>query len=80
VRALLVAILVIVGIVGLAAGVVYLIEPAHSLLHFMPGYVAGAKGKRTKHGYIALGGGAVLIIIAIVIGMAGQTKRHGSLR
>jgi hypothetical protein len=80
VRALLVAILVIAGIVGLAAGVVYLIEPAHSLLHFMPGYVAGAKGKRLKHGYVALGAGVVLILIAIVIGMAGQTKRHGSLR
>ena len=79
-RAFLVFLLVLVGLAAIAAGVVYVAVPAHSLPTFMPGYLAHANGKHPKRGYVAFAIGGVLIIIAIVVGMVGKPKRHGSLR
>jgi hypothetical protein len=79
-RAFLVFLIALVGVAAIVAGVVYLVVPAHSLPTFMPGHLAGSNGKHPKRGYVCLGVGAVLIIASIVIGMAGQARRHGSLR
>lgn len=79
-RALLVALLVIVGLAGIAAGVAYLVVPVHALPSFMPGHVAHGNGHLPKHGYTAIGVGVVLIVVGIVVGMVGKPKRHGSLR
>jgi hypothetical protein len=79
-RAVLVFLIALAGVAGLVLGVVYLTVAAHSLPHFIPGYIAGSNVKHPKRAYVAFGAGAVLLVLAVVIGMAGRPKRHGSLR
>jgi len=50
---LLVALAVLLGIVLIAVGIVYLIEPAHSLPGFFPGHEAGSSHHHVKHGIAA---------------------------
>ena len=79
-RMLIVTVLLLAGLAAIAAGIAYLAVPAHSLPHFMPGYLAGANGKHSKRGYVGLGVGVVLLIAGIVVGTMGQPHRRGSLR
>ncbi len=77
------ALVILLGLIGVAAivlGVVYLTVPAHELPTFIPGHIAGALGKHPKRGYVTGGVGVALFVIAIIIGMVGQPKRHGSLK
>jgi uncharacterized membrane protein HdeD (DUF308 family) len=74
VKAALAAILLIVGILGIIAGVLYLTEVAHALPSFFPGHTATGTGKLEKHGYAAIAGGAVLFIIGIVVLASGQRR------
>jgi len=50
---LLVALAVLLGIVLIAVGIVYLIEPAHSLPGIFPGHEAGSSHHHVKHGIAA---------------------------
>ena len=65
-RGLLAVILVVAGVLGLVVGVLYLTEAVGSLPTFLPGYVAHASGKLTKHGIAAVVIGAVLLALGIV--------------
>jgi hypothetical protein len=76
VRGVLVGILVIVGVAAIVAGVLYLTQPAHSLPTFFPGYAAHVVGKHRNRGYAGIGFGAVLIIIALVVGFTGSRRRR----
>jgi NADH:ubiquinone oxidoreductase subunit 5 (subunit L)/multisubunit Na+/H+ antiporter MnhA subunit len=65
---LLRVILVILGILAIVAGVIYLIEPIHSLPTFFPGYVAHGQGHHHIRGYVAIVVGVILLIIGAVTG------------
>ena len=68
-------ILLIVGIAAIAAGVLYLTQPAHSLPTFFPGYAAHVVGKHSKRGYAGIALGAVLVIIALAVALSGPRRR-----
>jgi NADH:ubiquinone oxidoreductase subunit 5 (subunit L)/multisubunit Na+/H+ antiporter MnhA subunit len=59
-------VLVVLGILAVAAGIIYLVEPVHSLPSFFPGYTAHGQIHHHTRGYIAIAVGAVLLIIALV--------------
>jgi len=71
---LLIIILVILGLLGLAAGIVYLAEPAKSLPSVLPGHISGSTVHRYKRGIAALVIGAVLLLASVV---AARTGRRG---
>ncbi len=75
-RGLLVVILVIVGAAAIVVGVLYLTQPAHSLPTFFPGYAAHVNGKHTNRGYAGIAFGALLVIIAAVVGATGSRRRR----
>jgi 4-hydroxybenzoate polyprenyltransferase len=70
-------ILLIVGVAAIAAGVLYLTQPAHSLPTFFPGYAAHLVGKHTKRGYGGIALGVLLVIIAFVLALTGPRQRRG---
>jgi uncharacterized membrane protein HdeD (DUF308 family) len=65
-------ILVVLGILAVAVGVVYLVEPLHSLPSFFPGYALHGRGYHHTRGYIAIGVGVVLLIIPAAIGRSSR--------
>ncbi len=50
----LLAIFIILGIAFLALGIYYLVTPAGSLAHYLPGYSAGSSHKHLKHGLASI--------------------------
>jgi hypothetical protein len=58
--------LVVLGILAVIAGVVYLVEPVHSLPSFFPGHAAHGNVHHHIRGYIAIAIGVVLVVIAAV--------------
>ena len=70
---LVAVVLVILGILAIVVGVIYLIEPIHSLPSFFPGHAAHGTGHHHIRGYIAIAAGIVLIILAAV---AGRSRRR----
>jgi hypothetical protein len=76
VRGLVVGILLIVGAAAIVAGVLYLTQPAHSLPTFLPGYAAHVLGKHRNRGEAGIAFGAVLVIIALVVGFTGSRRRR----
>ena len=50
--------LVVVGILAVVVGVIYLVEPIHSLPSFFPGHASGGQGHHHIRGYIAIAVGA----------------------
>lgn len=67
-------VLVVLGIVALVVGIIYLVEPTHSLPSFFPGHTSSGKGHHHIRGYIAIGVGVILLIIAVV---AKRSRRYG---
>jgi hypothetical protein len=55
---------VIIGLLLIALGVVYWIEPAGSLPSFMPGHEAGSGHHHVKHGIAAFLLGVALLVFA----------------
>ena len=60
----LVVVCTILGLLLIAAAVVYWIEPAHSLPGFFPGHEAGSNHHHIKHGIAALVVGLALLALA----------------
>ena len=61
-------VLVVLGILAVVAGIIYLVEPVHSLPSFFPGHAAHGQVHHHIRGYIAIVVGIVLLIIAAVAG------------
>jgi uncharacterized membrane protein HdeD (DUF308 family) len=65
--------LVVLGILAVIAGIIYLVEPVHSLPSFFPGHAAHGHNHHHIRGYIAIVVGVILLIIAA---MAGRSRRR----
>ncbi len=70
---LLRVVLVVVGILAVVVGVIYLVEPIHSLPSFFPGHAPHGQGHHHIRGYIAIAVGIILLIIAA---MTGRSRRR----
>jgi hypothetical protein len=57
--------LAVLGILAVAVGVIYLVEPVHSLPSFFPGHGPGNIHHHDR-AYVAIGVGVVLMVIAAV--------------
>ena len=65
---LLRVVLVVLGILAVVAGIIYLVEPIHSLPSVFPGHAPHGQGHHHIRGYIAIVVGIILLIIAAVAG------------
>ena len=68
----LVIVLVVLGILAPAAGIIYYAEPARDLPAFFPGHAAHLKGRHTTRGLAGIIAGAVLLIIAVITARRGR--------
>jgi hypothetical protein len=66
-------VLVVLGILAVAVGVVYLVDPIHSLPSFFPGHAAHGQAYHHIRGYIAIAVGVVLLIIAAIPGRSARS-------
>jgi hypothetical protein len=67
----------VIGIVAVIVGIIYLVEPVHSLPSFFPGYAANGQIHHHTRGYLAVAVGVILLIIAAV---AGRFRRRDYYR
>jgi hypothetical protein len=72
----LVVVLVLLGVLAIAAGIIYFVEPAKSLPTFFPGHLAHVKGRHTSRGLAGIIVGVVLLIIAVIAARAGRRSRR----
>jgi NADH:ubiquinone oxidoreductase subunit 5 (subunit L)/multisubunit Na+/H+ antiporter MnhA subunit len=68
--------LVVLGILAVAAGVIYVVEPIHSLPSFFPGHALRGLTHHHIRGYIAIGVGVVLIILAGIMRRSRRPRRQ----
>jgi len=62
----------VLGILAVIVGIIYLVEPIHSLPSFFPGHAAHGNTHHHIRGYIAIAVGVILLIIAV----AGRSRRR----
>ena len=65
---LVTVVLVVLGILAVVVGVIYLVEPIHSLPSFFPGHAPRGQGYHHIRGYIAIALGIILLIFAWITG------------
>ena len=73
-RKLFAILLVLIGLILIAAGVVYFVVKAGSLPSFVPGHIAGSSAHRTKRGLVAVIVGAVVLLVAVVTAGVGRRR------
>jgi NADH:ubiquinone oxidoreductase subunit 5 (subunit L)/multisubunit Na+/H+ antiporter MnhA subunit len=61
-------VLLVVAILAVIVGIIYLVEPIHSLPSFFPGHAAHGRTHHHIRGYLAIAVGVILLIIAAVAG------------
>lgn len=61
-------VLVVLGILAVIVGIIYLVEPIHSLPSFFPGHAAHGRTHHHIRGYLALAVGVILLIVAAAAG------------
>ena len=71
---LFIGLVVIVGLVLIAVGIIYFVVKAGSLPSFFPGHVAGSTAHRSKHGLVAVIVGAVVLMLAAIGGALGRRR------
>ena len=71
----LTVLLAILGILAIAAGIVYFAEPAHALPSFFPAHSHSNK-HATKHGIVALVVGVILLVVAVIIPYTVGRRRY----
>ena len=70
---LVMVVLVVLGILAVVVGIIYLIEPIHSLPSFFPGSAPHGRGYHHVRGYVAIVVGIILVIIGA---LAGRSRRR----
>jgi hypothetical protein len=72
------AVLVVLGVLAVIAGIMYIAIHAGNLPSFFPGHLKGGShtGRRTKHGIAAIVVGVVLLALSGLVARAGA--RHYS--
>jgi hypothetical protein len=70
-------VLVVLGIVAVIVGIIYLVEPIHSLPSFFPGHAAHGQTHHHIRGYLAIAVGVILVIVAAA---AGRLRRRDYYR
>lgn len=70
---LVMVVLIVLGILAVVAGIIYLVEPVHSLPSFFPGSATHGRVHHHIRGYISIVAGIILLIIAAV---AGRSRRR----
>jgi hypothetical protein len=75
-RKTLVAVLVLIGLILIAGGIIYFLVKAGSLPSFIPGKIAHSTAHRNKRGIIGLVAGVVVLIIAVVVASVGRRQRR----
>lgn len=68
-------VLIVLGILAVAVGILYVVEPVNSLPSFFPGYAAHAHIHHRSRGYLALAVGVILLIIAAIAGRSRRPHR-----
>lgn len=71
---LIVLVLVVLGLLGIAAAIVYFAEPAKSLPSVLPGHLTGVTAHRTHRGIAALVIGVALLVVAAVVSSMGRRR------
>lgn len=70
-KTIIALILLVIGLVCVAGGIIYFTQPAHSLPSFFPSHTslraAGANIKHTKKGLVAVVVGVVLLFAGLVV-------------
>jgi uncharacterized membrane protein len=70
-------VLVVLGVLAIATGIFYLVEPAKSLPTFFPGYAAHTATPHNRRGLAGIILGAVLLIIGLITARVGrQSARY----
>jgi uncharacterized membrane protein HdeD (DUF308 family) len=59
--------LIVVGILGLIAGIIYLAVPAHALPSFYPGHLAGSNTHHDKRGTAGTLAGVILLVVGGIL-------------
>ena len=68
---LVIFVLVVLGILAVVVGIIYLVEPIHSLPSFFPGHAPRRHGYHHIRGYTAIAVGVIdLIIVGISAGLS----------
>ena len=73
-RKLVIALLVVIGLILIAVGIVYFTVKAGSLPSFIPGHIAHSSAHRSKRGLIAVIVGAVVLLVAVVGASVGRRR------
>jgi len=66
-------VLLVLAILAVVVGIIYLVEPIHSLPSFFPGHAPRGQGHHHIRGYIAIAVGIILLIIG---GIARRYRRQ----
>jgi hypothetical protein len=69
-------VLVVLGILAVVVGVIYLVEPIHSLPSFLPGHALRGQGHHHTRGYLAIAVGIILMILAGIVHRFHRRNRY----
>jgi len=73
-RKALVALLVVIGLILIAVGIMYFMVKAGSLPSFIPGHIANSSAHHSKRGLVAVIVGAVVLLVAVVSASVGRRR------
>jgi len=73
---LITSLLVLIGLVLIAVGIVYFTVKAGSLPSFFPGHITGSSAHRNKHALVAVIAGVVVLVVAVMMPSVGGHRRR----
>jgi amino acid permease len=73
-RKALITLLVLIGLILIAVGIVYFVVKAGSLPSFIPGHITHSSAHRSRRGLVAVIVGAVVLLVAVVGASVGRRR------